>query len=176
MSKPESHLTFGKPETVEQALLRLPDRTHPLYEKDQVIEHLAHFKEWFIETYLQIMGGRLARLDNRFAPLTVEEIIIMKNLSFARDKVLFTANWNFVPKTLYPWYKLYPTEDNEYRWWQVSEMLPQPKLPHGIKLVAIETNKEFNLNQTGWRLNDQSDFEVGFTESAELKLLRTNLI
>jgi hypothetical protein len=164
-------LTFGRPETSEQAWIRLPDRDNPLYKTDQVFEHLAHLKDWFIETYIHILDGKWTSLENRFAPLSVQDMTFMKQISFVPGPPLVIAEWKHLPDNLAPWNEVFPTGDNEYRWWQVCPIIPQPKLPPGISFISVETNKSCDLiEQT--RISDvDSEFELGWIDKAELKKL-----
>lgn len=168
-------LTFGKPETAEQAYIRLPERDNPLYGSNETIQHLAHLKEWYVETYTKICRGVWSKkIEDRFIPLGAEDLDFIKNISFSLRMKLAEARWEFVPEDLCPWCDLFSTGDNEYRHWTIFKVLPQPELPPGILFIGLEADRGFDF--IDWQTTDSNpDYELGWTNEAELEILKKSL-
>ena len=168
-------LQFGYPDTIEQALIRLPTRKQGLCSgEDSVIEHLAHFREWFEEIYQNILDGSWPDIEQRFVSMTVEDIVQLRRTSFRPGKTLSIKNWAYVPDALPNWGCLFPVGSLNKRWWKIDSMIPQPNTSPDIGFVQIEQNSQFFPNR-GYRSNFFSEIDIGFANIFELELLIKSL-
>lgn len=170
-----TRIGFGHPVDADQAWIRLPDITHPLYKEDRTFEHLAHLKDWYWSATELMAQGRMLPFGERFVPLAAEDMVFMQGISFRRGDKILTADWEYIPYDLAPWCRLLPTEDDCYRWWQICKVYPQPVLSEGISLVSIEMNSGFNLDGNDYRTDKKSEFEIGLVTEDELRVLLERL-
>jgi len=170
-------LVFGKPATVEQALLRLPDGRHPEYGKDEggPIEHLVHFQEHLVEMLSEVQEQGLEYLlnsgiDIRNIPLELEDIKLLERYSFRRDMDnSVTIQVEYIPEDNV-WSLYLPSGDDEYRWWQISKLIPPLGIP-SVELLCIEMNSKYIPEETSFRFDDDSEFEVFLLTTEELNSL-----
>ncbi len=169
-------LEFGKPTTDLQAIIRLPDSSHPEYElHGSAIEHLVHLKELFEDILIknQEIISNLS-LGDRWTPLALEDMKLLEEGSFRRDlENPITVDWEQIRRNN-PWSDYLPSGDDEYRWWQVSEMVPALSVP-SAKLVCIESNSKFHRTKTDYRFNEQSEFDIFVLTPEEFDSLKQEL-
>ena len=177
LSKMSTRLEFGKPNDPLQALIRLPDRQHQEYEIiGSPIEHLTHFKEALEEIAVEVLGGKDVPLEHRWLPLEIEDMRLLEKMSFYRSpEPIITAQWELIRDEHF-WADYLPRErDGEYRWWQVSKMLPSLNLPQQIELVSVETNTCFKAERTLYRYDKFSTFDLFVLKPEELQGLTEEL-
>lgn len=173
-----SSLEFGAPRDFLQAMLRLPERSHPLYATDEVIEHLTHFGERLTE--LSILGvldqeslGNLP-LEERLIPMELNDLHFLETISFKRSPSPITiAEHQYIEEGSI-WGDYYLQDDDSYGWWEVYEMKPDLKIS-SHKLVCVMYNKYTGsagfpprrdlLDKDNW------DIEIGIIKDSELTLL-----
>lgn len=161
---------FGRPIFCDQALNRLPDRSHKLFAGDEVIQGLVFLKEVIQET----RENRRYIFEKRFVHFNFEIMREMERISFKRDKSLFTESWSFVDEDLDPWGELLPTGDNEYQYWQVSTLTPD-SIIGGMKLISIEMNPTPFPKPISSLTRRDSEFFVGLAYEKEIKQLVDNM-
>ena len=167
-------LEFGIAHTADQALTRLPTRSHPLYSEDEIIEHITHFGEKIIELQvLQAMDPDAFQelsLEERLIPLLAPDVHFIERVSFRRkEPEIAIAQWEFIrPES--EWGLVLPSGDNQYRWWKITELTPELGI-NGSKLVSVESNTQFFPDRVLNRSNEQSEFEVGILKHQELDSL-----
>ncbi len=173
-----SPLEFGAPRDFIQAMLRLPEGSHPSYETDGVIEHLAHFGERLTE--LTILGvldqealGNLS-LEERLIPMELEDLNFLESISFKRkDPPITVVDHEYLePGSL--WGDYYLQDDEDYGWWEIYQMKPDLEIS-SYKLICIMYNKytggagfppqRSRLDKNNW------DIEIGILKDSELTLL-----
>lgn len=138
----------------------------------ETAQNLICFQEWFAQAMDAMQSGVAdIPLDYRFAHLDVDEMFFMQGILYYEGKVLLESNWEYVPQDLVGWSDLLPVEDNEYHWWQVSEVSPGFELPSGAHLVVIELNSRHDWDDVGERFDRDSEFEIGFVTDEELQRL-----
>lgn len=141
-----------------------------------IAENLLTFQEWVDEAMMAMQTSVTdIPLDYRFAHLSIDEMFFMQGILYYEGKVLQESNWEYIPQDLIGWSELLPTEDEEYHWWQVSEVSPGFELPVGTHLIVIELNSRFDMDENWERFDRDSEFEVGFVTDEELELLLTCL-
>jgi len=47
----------------------------------------------------------------------------------------------------------FPSGDDEYRWWQIADMVPALSVPLA-KLVCVESNSKYHRTKTDYRFNE----------------------
>ncbi len=170
-----TRLEFGQPTTPEQAILRLPEESHPDYKiAAGVIEHLVHFRN-VVEGVLNKEPDTIPdiSLDERWIPLNLEDIKLLEKASFRRDlQNAITISWEYIPLDS-KWAGMLQYDDNDYRWWQVTELLPSLK-DSSLKLVCVESNSEFSGNEN-FRFNENSDFNILILTFGEFDSLKQEL-
>lgn len=173
-----SPLEFGAPRDFSQAMLRLPEGSHPLYETDDVIEHLTHFGERLTE--LSILGvldqeslGNLP-LEERTIPIELEDLYFLESISFKRSLSLITmAEHEYIERGSV-WGDYYLQDDEDHGWWEIYQMKPDLEILNH-KLICIMYNKY--IGSAGFppqrsRLDkDNWDIEIGVLKDSELILL-----
>jgi len=163
---------FGSPQTFNQLILRLPTRRDPQYSSDPQVEHVVHFREWLVSMLHQDVIT--VPITERQAPLSQPDMNLLGQLGVRRGSPVFTANWSCLPPNDDFWQDVFPTGDNDYRWWQVCPIIRQAH--SDAKLYSVETNTRFVSVNTSTRFDSDSDFSVGFLFDIELdnltKLLR----
>ena len=177
LSKMSIRLEFGKPNDPFQALIRLPDRQHQEYEiNGSSVEHLTHFKEALVEIAVGVLEGKDVSLEHRWLPLEIEDMKLLEKMSFYRSpEPIITANWEFIRDEHF-WADYLPRErDGEYRWWQVSKMLPSLNLPKQVELMSVETNTRFESKRTLYRYDEFSTFDLFVLKPEELQGLTEEL-
>ncbi len=171
-----SPLEFGAPRDFIQAMLRLPEGSHPSYETDGVIEHLAHFGERLTE--LTILGvldqealGNLS-LEERLIPMELEDLNFLESISFKRNTSPITvAEHEYIERSSV-WGDYYLQEDdNSYGWWEIFQMKPDLEILN-YKLICIMFNKYMGgagfppqrnrLDKDNWNI------EIGVIKDTEL--------
>ena len=170
-------LVFGRPESSSQAMLRLPTRKHPDYDTEYgggPIEHLSHFEEHLTYLATEILNGMRPSLLERCIPLELEDMKVMEAVSFRRELgSALTVGWEYIRASSH-WGLFFPTGDNDYRWWQISEMTPKLELP-SFSLFCIESNEQWVKERVEHRFNDFSEFELILLSSQELTSLKEEL-
>ena len=170
-------LAFGKPTTVEQALSRLPDRTHSEYGKvvGGSIEHLVHFRERLTELQneLQMHGPDYLHntsLDARNIPLELEDIKLLERYSFRRDLAnSVVIQMEYVPEDN-EWSLYLPNGDEEYKWWQISKLIPSLNFP-SVELISVEMNSKSIYEEINYLSDEDSEFEIFLLTAGELNSL-----
>lgn len=175
-SRPE----FERPKTVGQAIRRLPACSHPEYEKEGgSIEHLVHLRSKVIDLIRSALryGPDFlsdSALDTRWIPLEVEDVQLLEQLSFYRDlENAVTVQWEYIRKES-EWANYYSSGDDQYQWWQISEMIP-PLTIQSSKLVCVETNYHFLMQETNYRTDENSEFDIYIFTPEELNSLLQEL-
>lgn len=166
-------LEFGKPRDIAQALLRLPSRQHPDYVKTGgPIEHLTYFKEHLEETISLIKKGIEITPKMTWIPLELDDMKLLEKVSFYRSsKPIITADWVTIQREN-SWALLLPRDDDEeYRWWQITQMRPSLGLPDEMKLICVETNTRFMGERVNYRYNELSVFDFFVVKPEELQNL-----
>lgn len=149
-------LEFGRPKTLSQAWVRIPDRSHPLYNiQAGPYEHIAHFREFFYDQFVFYKEGKQDKLsiEQRMIPLLTEDIRLLRQVNsfFLQETETFTCQWGYIPESLEnPWSLVLPTGDDEHRWWQITELEPKAILGK-LELFSIETNDRFKPQNTNAR-------------------------
>jgi hypothetical protein len=174
-----SRLEFGPPKDFSQAMLRLPERKHPLYEKDKVIEHLTHFGERLTE--LSILGGLdqeslgSLTLEERLMPVEYQDLIFLESISFKRESppIAVVDHQYLEPGSL--WGDYYLQDDDWHGWWEVNQMKPDLEIPN-YKLICIMYNRYTGKARFPPQRNlldkDDWDIEIGVLKDSELTLLK----
>jgi hypothetical protein len=178
-----TRLEFGLTEDPLQAMIRLPERSHPLYRSadGNPFEHLAHTRERLTELVGAWTLGSLSELslDERSIPLNVSDMVLMSEaMSFKRDltKPHTTIDWGYLDaEPINPWYYFYPTGDDNYLWWQITRMKPAFALSQ-FSLFSIETNGSFSIEENSFRFNSLSDFDLVMATSEEIEILTGSII
>lgn len=170
-------LEFGKPSTDLQAIIRLPDPDHPDYNITAgPIEHLAHLKE-LIEDILIKNREAISDLNlvDRWTPLVLEDIRLLEKVSFRRDlENSITVDWEYI-RDKSNWSGFLPSmDDDEYRWWQITEMVPALSVP-SAKLVCVESNSKYDRTKTDYRFNEHSEFDIFVLTPEEFDSLKQEL-
>jgi len=162
-------LEFGRPTSVSQALYRLPGKDHSRYDKEEGVEHVAHFKKRLTILHHLIENEVHIPLEIRWIPLQIEGMKLLKTSnSFVRkpDPIL-TVSWEYVSNKSYWGKNFFPSGNEEYRWWQISEMDPNIDLPK-YKLICVETNNQFDKST---HYNKHSDFDLFIMKPEDLEFL-----
>jgi hypothetical protein len=169
-----TRLEFGKPTTFDQALMRLPNIKHPLYESDTNIQHLSHTHEKILElAFLNLhRPNELAdtQLEERLIPLSTEDVHLLEKSSFRRDSIpMLIVQWRYLDP-LSDWGQCLPSGTYSFRWWKIAGMHPDfPGKTH--KLVCIESNNVYKAKITNIRNNANSDFDIGIVSQPEIDTL-----
>lgn len=173
-----SVLEFGIPKDSSQAIIRLPTRNHPLYESDEVIEHLTHIGEELIKlSVLNTLERKYFQelmLEDRLIPLALNDLTFLERISFKRSQTpIATAEHEYIERGS-AWGEFYFQNDDDYGWWEVYLMTPNLEVPNH-KLVCIMFNKYIGgcgfppqrnrLDENNW------DIEMGLVKDDELSLL-----
>jgi len=171
---------FGKPSTDSQALSRLPGPNHPEYElHGSAIEHLVHFRNYVVEMLSWTPREGQEAIHNpsigqRWIPLGLEDMKLLEEGSFRRDlENPTTVDWECIRRNN-PWSDYFPSGDDEYRWWQITDLVPALSVP-SAKLVCVESNSKFQATKTDHRFNEHSEFDIFVLTSEELNSLITEL-
>ena len=170
---------FGKPSTDSQALSRLPTLSHPEYElRGSEIEHLVHFRNYVVRmlSWTPREGQEAIHnpsIEQRWIPLGLEDMKLLEEGSFRRDlENPITVNWEYIINN--PWSDYFSSDDDEYRWWQITDLVPALSIP-SVKLVCVESNLKFEMTKTDHRFNKHSEFDIFVLTSEELNSLITEL-
>lgn len=173
-------LEFGRPKTASQAWIKIPDDLHPNYRIDGgSYEHCAHFRQFILGFLSSWVKGEVKNLslEARMAPLETEDIRLLFQVnSFYRDLGSpFTVNWGYIePSNFSVWSSVLPSGDNNYRWWQITTLLPDVKFGN-YRLYCIEMNDRFSPEKTERRFDEGSEFELVFARKGEMKTLKKEL-
>lgn len=172
----KERLKFGRPDTPAQAILRLPTREHPDYEiTTSPIEHLTHFNEWLTGLVVRFPAALESPLLDREIPLEYEDVRLMEKFSFSRQKEeRFTVQWGFIRKNN-ELSLIFPSGSDNYRWWQISRVVPKLDLPR-LSMICVETNRNFSLEDTEYRFNENSEFSFLLLTSEELANLKEKIV
>ncbi len=170
-------LEFGRPSTDLQAIIRLPDSGHPDYNiAAGPIEHLVHLKGLIEEILIknQEIISDLS-LGYRRIPLGVEDMRLLEKVSFRRDlENSITVDWEYIPYES-NWSGFLPSvDDDEYRWWQIAEMVPTLSVS-SAKLVSVESNSKYHRTKTDYRFDEHSEFDIFVLTPEELDSLKQEL-
>ena len=157
-------LEFGIAKNPLQALIRLPERSHPSYNNPSggPIEHLVHTRERLFDIVDAWVDSDLSQIDlfNRWIPLSVDDMRLMfQAMSFRRNikNPLMTCNWGYLyPNAVNPWTQILPSGDDKYRWWQVTKLDPEFRFSNGYELLCVEANSVHDLRPTSNRFNEAS--------------------
>lgn len=164
-------MSLSPSSTSDLAIARLPTRSHPLYQTDVSIEHLAHIKDWLDE---MIMLAPLYPLEERVMYLTRDEIKLMEQTSFERNHInQIIFNWSTIPNDSI-WAESLNSStkfDNCYSYWRISFATPQPDVP--ISIIFIERCQSFNSSNV--RFDETTDSFIAITTREELEVLFNNL-
>ncbi|OGC91953.1 hypothetical protein A3D85_02475 [Candidatus Amesbacteria bacterium RIFCSPHIGHO2_02_FULL_47_9] len=127
-------LEFGVgPRSFEEGLLRLPNRTHPLYKTDAEIEELAHLKET-LDRILE--NGCAGLLPRRMVPLSQADMDLMEKWSFRRLRA-YEVQWATIgPEN--QWASVFGRGDI-YWYWKICRLYPGLPANSGLELVCVET-------------------------------------
>ena len=167
-------LEFGRPQDPLQATFRLPDKVHPEYKIDGgPFEHLAHLKKVLLETIGKILIGQEIPLEERYVPLEIEDMKLLKQASsfICSQESILTAEWNALSEKS-AWAEYFPSGDHGYRWWQVSQMKPALGIS-GYEIFCVETNDQFEQET---HFNQNSAFDIFILTPEEIKSLKKDLI
>ena len=135
-------LEFGKPQSPLQAIIRIPDRSHPEYDKDGgPFEHVAHFGETLANIIRKILDGEDIPLEGRWIPLEIEDMKLLRDVSSftCEQEPILTTYWGTISQESVWGREYFPTRDNSYRWRQVSKMNPRLDMK-GFELICVETS------------------------------------
>lgn len=172
-------INFGRPSSFAEAVLRIPDRTHPDYQiSGGPHEHCAHLREFLIEKILflsMLNEGVTVPLATRSIPLNPDDISLLSvSNSFRIGEPVYLTRWSMLKNTNdNPWIEFLPSEDDGFHFWKISKMDPKI-LFSGYELYSIETHPRFDLSMD-YRLNLESDFEIVLAKEEEIKLLVDDL-
>ena len=164
-------LKFGRPNSAIQAMIRLPTPNHPDYWKIQCgpIEHLAHLNKHL--TRLVIEEPTLYR---RWVPLNLEDMKLLESLSFRRKfEDILTIQWQYIRSSSH-WQMFFPTGSSDYRWWQITKMVPELEIPP-FTLVCVESNSHFSSEKIKRHFDDFSEFNLLLLNPKELTSLKEEL-
>lgn len=165
-------LEFGNPRTIESALSRIPGRDHPQYSiQCGAYEHCTHVKEHLYK----IINYDLAQLslEDRMIPLVTEDMRLLFQLNSLKRNLdtASTFRWSSIEfDENETWTTLLPVGDDNYRWWQITEIMPGVSV-EGYKLISIEMNSRFESSSDDIRLDDRSEFELVVVRNDELDRL-----
>lgn len=175
-------LEFGIATDPLQALVRLPERSHPFYKSQDgnPFEHLAHTQEKLVELINAWANETLSVNDiaHRSTPLNVEDMTLMSQaMSFKRSlQSAFTVQWGYLPEEGdNSWIWLFPSGDDNHLWWQITEMKPQLSLD-SHSLFCIETNTSFRTQDNNFRFDQDSSFELVLATTEEIKILQNSIV
>lgn len=129
-------MSLSNPKNIQEALSRLPNRDHTLYKKKEpTIENLAHYREWLEEI---ILTAPVEVLDERVIRLTLDELELMEQTSFARNpnsQLLFY--WSTITDES-PWAEVLNEnlkDDDAYTFWRISMANLQPEFISTIVFI-----------------------------------------
>jgi hypothetical protein len=176
-------LEFGETTNPLQAMVRLPERSHPLYGSadGNPFEHLAHTRERLFDWVNAWAYDSISELsiEERSIPLNVADMVLMSQaMSFKRnfEKPQTTIPWGYYNAIEgNPWFNFYPSGDDNYLWWQISIMTPGFNLSQ-YSLHSIETNNTFRIKDNAVRFDDQSDFDLVLVTNEEIEMLTKSII
>ena len=165
-------LRFGRPESFEQAILRLPNTDHPEYKIiDGPIQNLNYLKETLESTLKRYEQERTFALEDRLVSLNLEDIKLMETISFKRQaEGSNIVQWEYMrPENM--WSQIYPCTDDDYRWWRVTRMVPEFDSEGGLILIGIETNATFSTRDIFRHDGAKSEYDIGFVIPSEFDAL-----
>lgn len=140
-------MSLSEPVSVEDALNRLPTRQHHLYNRDKAIEPLAHYREWMEEI---LFTSPDKTFEERVMELTLEELTLMEQTSFARSKRgHIVIGWATVVNES-PWAEILnrsAKDDDCNGFWRLSLAQVQPKSESQRMIVFIEKCDDYDLGE-----------------------------
>lgn len=168
-------LEFGKPQNPSQALIRLPDKSHPGYDEERKGPYgrVAHFREFMFDVLSKISDGIDIPLEERWFPLKVEEMkLLIDSYSFKRKpEPMLITNWRTIDKESVWGKEYFSTGEDGYRWWRIHEMEPSLDT-QGFELICVETNHSYSKKTI---FNENSRFDIFVLKPEELQSLVNEL-